>query len=251
MDNAEKLWLPKPQQRSIFFNLLKDSNKSFTTCLMNQKRSAPELVEILNQYLYRNKISSTVDASKLMNIMKQGRQLHSIFINVDGKEEFTGYYEEVDGFQEKSFHNKAEVLVMKNLLAYLVENRLIKNDIGKIVSKDDFLILSGYNGQVRLLKEELNKNCIENYDIRSIDSSQGSEKQIVILSMVRTKSVGFLKSIQRLVVALSRPKSIMIIVGCAKLLEHQHDSDLLRLVVAHHKNNSNYYDSLLKFMSLS
>lgn len=212
------MWLPLLPQRSIFFKLIKDSNKNFITSLLNQKRSAPELVEIINEYLYENKIESTIDTSKMLYIIKAERKMQSIFINVNGMEKVTRYYEEVDGFQDISFYNAEEVQVIKRLLVDLKDGVFIKSDIsGRELSNNDFLILSGYSGQVRLLQEELNTGD-ENYDIRSIDSSQGSEKNIVVLSLVRTHQIGFLKLIQRIIVALSRPKHIMIIIGNAELL---------------------------------
>lgn len=245
----KQLWLPLLPQRSIFFKLIKDSNKNFITSLLNQKRSAPELVEIINEYLYENKIESTIDTSKMLYIIKAERRMQSIFINVNGMEKATGYYEEVDGFQDISFYNAEEVQVIKRLLVDLKDGVFIKSDIsGRELSNSDFLILSGYSGQVRLLQEELNTGD-ENYDIRSIDSSQGSEKNIVVLSLVRTHQIGFLKLIQRIIVALSRPKHIMIIIGNAELLRNRRESDFLKLIIEHHIQKRRYFPSVLDFLA--
>lgn len=161
-------------------------------------------------------------------------------------EKATGYYEEVDGFQDISFYNAEEVQVIKRLLVDLKDGVFIKSDIsGRELSNNDFLILSG---QVRLLQEELNTGD-ENYDIRSIDSSQGSEKNIVVLSLVRTHQIGFLKLIQRIIVALSRPKHIMIIIGNAELLRNQRESDFLKLIIEHHIQKRRYFPSVLEFLA--
>lgn len=57
---------------------------------------------------------------------------------------------------------------------------------------------------------KLNKTLV---DVNTIDSCQGQEKDIIIISCVRTNGVGFLSDRQRVNVALTRAKHALFICG--------------------------------------
>ena len=72
--------------------------------------------------------------------------------------------------------------------------------------------ISPYNGQVQLAKEQLSSKI----RISTIDSFQGQEKEIVILSLVRSNTeatIGFLKDYRRINVALTRAKEQLFVIG--------------------------------------
>ena len=80
-----------------------------------------------------------------------------------------------------------------------------------------FGVISFYSAQVELLRKEL-KDEIANMENRlrigSVDSFQGMEFDFVFLSVVRSeKSFGFLRSVNRLCVSMSRQKKCLIVVG--------------------------------------
>ena len=84
---------------------------------------------------------------------------------------------------------------------------------------ESILVISFYTAQVALLRDRLPS------DVRvvTVDSAQGSEADIVILSCVRTgeaRTVGFLKDSHRITVALSRQRHQLHIVGHLKALAH-------------------------------
>ena len=56
---------------------------------------------------------------------------------------------------------------------------------------------------------------MKNVKIGTIDSFQGQEKDIIILSLVRANSrdIGFMKDERRINVALTRSKHVLIVVG--------------------------------------
>ena len=72
--------------------------------------------------------------------------------------------------------------------------------------------ISPYAGQVAAAKELLPKQL----RISTIDSFQGQEKTIVILSLVRSNDdgdIGFLKDYRRMNVAITRAKEQLFVIG--------------------------------------
>eukprot|EP01083_Nonionella_stella_P249693 863101_1 len=78
--------------------------------------------------------------------------------------------------------------------------------------RDKITILSTYNGQKHLIADIVNKKCASDplfgapHCISTVDEYQGSQNDFVLLSLVRTRSVGHLRDVRRLIVALSRAK---------------------------------------------
>ncbi|KAI3382198.1 hypothetical protein SNEBB_002821 [Seison nebaliae] len=73
-------------------------------------------------------------------------------------------------------------------------------------------ILTMYNGQKCLIEDILKKRCYNNevfgkpYCVSTVDKYQGQENDYIILSMVRTKYIGYLRDLRRIVVAMSRAR---------------------------------------------
>ncbi|XP_050420307.1 RNA helicase aquarius [Adelges cooleyi] len=73
-------------------------------------------------------------------------------------------------------------------------------------------ILSTYNGQKHLIREIINMRCGSNpligwpHKVTTVDKYQGQQNDYVLLSLVRTKTVGHLRDVRRLVVAMSRAR---------------------------------------------
>lgn len=102
----------------------------------------------------------------------------------------------------------------------------LKNRVGLNLQRQ-VCIITFYAGQVICINKSIKlSNTIKNDGLRvmTVDSFQGSECDVVILSFVRNNSrgsVGFLKDFQRLNVALTRARHLLICVGCAKTLQSQ------------------------------
>ena len=79
-------------------------------------------------------------------------------------------------------------------------------------SAESITILSTYNGQKHLIREILRKRCASNpliglpKTVTTVDKYQGSQNDIVLLSLVRTRAVGHLRDVRRLIVAMSRAR---------------------------------------------
>lgn len=107
--------------------------------------------------------------------------------------------------------------------------------------KYSMAILSFYNGQVYALRKKLQSlfgcNNIYNFHneymdiaLNSVDKFQGQEADIVYLSMVQTKKDGFLDSVNRVNVALTRAKEKIIVFGNANYFKTKSKSDFLKFI---------------------
>ncbi|KAJ8045846.1 RNA helicase aquarius [Holothuria leucospilota] len=73
-------------------------------------------------------------------------------------------------------------------------------------------ILTTYNGQKHLIRDIINQRCAENpliglpSKVTTVDRFQGQQNDYILLSLVRTKTVGHLRDVRRLVVAMSRAR---------------------------------------------
>lgn len=76
--------------------------------------------------------------------------------------------------------------------------------------REKISILTTYNGQKELIQDIVNQRCkgasFGSPIISTVDQYQGQQNDYVLLSLVRTGSVGHLRDIRRLVVAMSRAR---------------------------------------------
>ena len=148
--------------------------------LDTQRRMHPDIVKFPNKMYYDNKLKTDYKQIK-DNLIKPFE-----IINIDGEEERVG----------TSYLNKIEAEKVN-----LLYNEL-KNEFSEVI------VISPYQAQCNLLKK-LNKEM----DIHTVDSFQGREADVVILTTVRTKNLGFWFDYRRLNVAMTRAKHVLRIVG--------------------------------------
>ncbi|KAG6449940.1 RNA helicase aquarius isoform X1 [Manduca sexta] len=73
-------------------------------------------------------------------------------------------------------------------------------------------ILTTYNGQKHLIRDVIDKRCAENpligrpHKVTTVDKYQGQQNDIALISLVRTKAVGHVRDLRRLIVAASRAR---------------------------------------------
>lgn len=124
--------------------------------------------------------------------------------------------------EEDSKFNDGEVQIVKDYILDLVKAG---------VSDSDIVVISPYSAQISKLKLALNETYPK-VELGTVDGIQGREKEVVILSLVRSNSqgqVGFLKESRRLNVALTRPKRHLCVIGDSQTL--QRNEFLSKMVV--------------------
>ncbi|RZF44564.1 hypothetical protein LSTR_LSTR001322 [Laodelphax striatellus] len=87
-------------------------------------------------------------------------------------------------------------------------------------------ILTTYNGQKHLIRDVINIRCASNpligrpHKVTTVDKYQGQQNDYILLSLVRTKAVGHLRDVRRLVVAMSRARLGLYIFARATLFKN-------------------------------
>jgi hypothetical protein len=121
-----------------------------------------------------------------------------------------------DGWANQEHVNYAEITVVRGLL------QLLKSRPG-INLEADVVALCFYKAHVEALKKKLKKGGL-NVPVHTIDSFQGEERKIVLVSFGRTNGTGFMKDCHRLNVALTRAKHCMLLVGNLEQLQTYDDA---------------------------
>lgn len=127
-------------------------------------------------------------------------------------------YEEQEAGDGVSRQNPAEAqLTIATLKAYLerIGTRRILDE------RLDIGLISPYKGQVRLLRQLIRRDAWWKplrrlISINTVDGFQGQERDIILISMVRSNStgqVGFLRDLRRMNVAITRARMKLILVG--------------------------------------
>jgi DNA polymerase III delta prime subunit len=109
---------------------------------------------------------------------------------------------------QRSVANEFEVALCKDITTI----------IRKRVRKAKLAVIAMYNSQVNRLVSSL-KGIVPPDDVESVDAFEGRESDAVILSLVRSNdraAIGFLNDPNRVNVAISRAKKLLVIVGDSK-----------------------------------
>lgn len=91
---------------------------------------------------------------------------------------------------------------------------------------DKISVLTTYNGQKALLRDVLRRRTSAHpslgmpFAIETVDRYQGQQNDYVLLSLVRTKHVGHIRDVRRLVVAMSRARLGLYVFGRQRLFEN-------------------------------
>ncbi|KAM3685939.1 hypothetical protein ACJW31_11G157600 [Castanea mollissima] len=95
-------------------------------------------------------------------------------------------------------------------------------------------ILTTYNGQKLLIRDVINRRCVP-YDfigppskVTTVDKFQGQQNDFILLSLMRTRFVGHLRDVRRLVVAMSRAQLGLYITSYTE--RHVEDTGPIHLV---------------------
>ncbi|PLV57135.1 IGHMBP2 family helicase [Thermotoga sp. SG1] len=102
-----------------------------------------------------------------------------------------------------------------------LEAQIVKETVERLLSmgvKEEWIgVITPYDDQVDLIKSLIG----ENVEVHSVDGFQGREKEVIIISFVRSNrngEIGFLEDLRRLNVSLTRAKRKLIAIGDSSTL---------------------------------
>lgn len=173
--------------------------------LNTQYRMNKVLMEFPNSEFYNNnlKSDSSVDNITLKDISNVEDDDALLFIDTcDLEKNYEKHLKD-----SKSIVNHIEARIALKVAIDYMKAGVSENDIG---------IISPYADQVKLISQ---KTDIE---VKTVDGFQGREKEIIIISTVRSNDygqIGFLKDLRRLNVAITRAKRKLIIIGNSDTLK--------------------------------
>ena len=224
-------------ERSLLQRLMENRTHAVgdVLCLDTQYRMHPAISYFARNHFYNGKLkdSSSVhcweDYCMPYHYDGAGRFGPVTFIDTCKTRVFEGK----DG---GSRFNKIEKDIVAALL--LVFHKLYDRDLK---TKGSWGVLSPYRAQVKDIQEVVDRLPIlksMNISCRTVDSMQGGEKDIIILSTVRSNAggrIGFLDDYRRFNVAFTRPRKSLIVIGNSKTLGT--DPEWSRFI-SHTQNNS-------------
>ncbi|GAB0097442.1 uncharacterized protein DMENIID0001_130790 [Sergentomyia squamirostris] len=179
-------------------------NPNLVTKLLHNYRSYPAILDVCNSMFYDNElIPEAKNDWALKWKFLPNRRIPIVFDPIGGSCD-----QDIDS---PSYFNVAEIEAVMTIVGEILRNGIRSRKI----EEKDVGIIAPYRKQVTKIKNMCIDRKWENIEVASVELFQGKEKEIIIMSTVRSnrRSLGFLSDPKRLNVALTRAKSLLIIVG--------------------------------------
>lgn len=173
-------WLERLLDRPAYQN-----DDEYITKLVMNYRSHPAILKISNRFFYGNTLQAKAPEHTVNKYIRTNILLSKDFpIIFDSKRGYCGKRD-----LQTSLFNQLEI---SSVIAY-VQRLLISPDLPKI-SQNAIGIVTPYKLQTKMLQKECKKQGWDEIEIGSVDTFQGKEKPVIIVTTVRSrmKSVGFL-----------------------------------------------------------
>ncbi|NWS70777.1 ZGRF1 protein, partial [Crotophaga sulcirostris] len=166
--------------------------------LRTQYRCHPAISAIANELFYEGNLIDGVSEKERSPLLDWLPTL--CFYSVNGVEQIE---------RDNSFYNMAEAHFTVKLIQSLIASGIEGSAIG---------VITLYKSQMYKIQNLLGSVHSEAFKIKpvqvsTVDAFQGAEKEIIVLSCVRTRQMGFIDSEKRMNVALTRAKRHLLIVG--------------------------------------
>ena len=213
---------------------LSEYGKQTCATLKTQYRMAPAIGSLVSECFYENVLENGKTANDVPNIYsKLPEKLKSCVTWLDTTSLPNAYHKEE---KKGSLFNRAEAKEIISLLQSFqndktfINSEIIRNCLAR--NEQAIGVICMYGAQKKLIRDLFNQNSWDDnfhrlVKIDSVDSYQGKENRVIILSLTRHDkacSTGFLHLPNRINVALSRAMDKLIIVGAKTMWEHPKNS---------------------------
>lgn len=198
----------------ILFNNLPASHKEILT---TQYRMISNIGNLISKVFYGNTIDTGIDDESRRHGINKYEGYSILWFNTSSIKSHNQ-----DKSKGGSFINQTE----KESIKAILEDFKDSNDLSRL----DIGIITGYSGQKDLLRKMVQNNGFDSVaqkiDINTLDAFQGRQNDIIIYSTVRTSdSIGFQKEKERVNVAFSRARKLLIICGDMDFFYHYDNPD--------------------------
>jgi len=182
-----------------------------------QYRMHPAIGTLISHVFYEDEIQNGIEEVERKLDIKGYENIAIEWIDTSKRSDKDRFETEYNSRGKKSYQNSLELKIIKEKLMELDSKLNARTKVGVITAySPQKYILSAMAKQLSL------KNIIVEVD--TVDAFQGSQKDIIIYSTVRSNDnphhIGFLKSEARLNVALSRARCLLVIVGDLEFLDN-------------------------------
>lgn len=195
-----------------------------SAALLTQYRMAPPIGDLVSKTFYDRKLLNGERA--IPDVYRQAPEaLCSVVTWLDTAN--LGHRAHHLEDRGTSIYNRCEADEVISVLKQVSENEEFVAQLSKLVNKDEAAIgvICMYAEQKRLLRQKFNQEIWSEgfkgiVKIDTVDSYQGKENRIIILSLTRSDkqhSPGFLRAPNRINVAMSRAMDRLLIVGNADI----------------------------------
>ncbi|XP_031475278.1 probable RNA helicase SDE3 [Nymphaea colorata] len=187
------------------------NDRNFMTKLVRNYRCHPSILELPSRLFYNKELIACKEEEDDISIHDwpdlPNKEFPVVFYGIQGCDEREG--------NNPSWFNRIEV----SKVVKIVQNL---KDCAKVLD-EDIGVISPYRQQVLKLKKVFETMELSDIKVGSVEQFQGQEKQIIIISTVRSTvkydafdqkhHLGFLCNPKRFNVAITRARSLLIIVG--------------------------------------
>lgn len=221
--------------KSMMERLVERWGKLVTRQLTTQYRMHQKIMEFPSEHFYAGTLVADPSVAGHTLADLPGVQTESLdtqpvlFVDTSGSD----WTEELDPNGESKLNPREALWILKQVDALL--------DAG--IQPEQIAVIAPYSAQVRFLRDRCSNNSVE---IDTVDGFQGREKEVVLISLVRSNTqgeVGFLGDTRRMNVAMTRAKRRLIVIGDGSTLGR--NSFFKEWI--QHTENQGFYKSIWEF----
>ncbi len=200
---------------SLFERLLEAHGEAPKRMLKEQHRMSAKLMELPSRLMYGGQLRAHPEAaSRTLAQVAKDDAPPFLFLDTAGK-----------GFEESTPPGSASLLNQGEAELVLGRARAL---LEAGLDPRELAIIAPYRAQAERLAEKLGRPEVE---VDTVDAFQGREKDVVLLSLVRSnekQQLGFLEDLRRINVALTRARRHLFVVGdSATLSAHRFYAELV------------------------
>ncbi len=256
-ENFTKDRLADMFNQSLFEKLFRDKSLDKNKVMLNKQfRMHRDISEFISRHFYENKYKYGFPDPNARNIDIAGYNKPIYFIdtcNLKNKREHN---------YNPGYDNACEADICADILVKIID-AVEKGQTGGIKLKDeqagsyDIGVITAYKNQANTIRGKLRKalsagygkkqaeEMINGIPIKTLDSFQGRDNEIIFYSFVRSNkdgSIGFMNEMRRINVMMTRTKRLLIMVGDSETL-----LNTTKKAVHDNKPAKDYYSALIKY----